>query len=1024
MALGAEVSQLGEQAADKQNTLRAEDAFNTLRQKQQDLTIGEDGFAKKQGGDAVNQPLLKDYSAKFDQSVNDIASTLGNDAQRELFQRRAKVAGMQFQGDIINHVTKENDAYQKQVTAGTVATEVANATTRWADPNGVALSLERIDAAVNAQASREGWSDEYKNAQRLDAESKVHTSVVGQALANGNYQFAQKYFELNKDGMTLASQELVAKAVQDGTQKQLTNGYRSMFLDTRDDLNGLAALEKQVTKDPKLDDTRKNMLLGQIASRNDILERRINAQQKEKERVLGKAITDVNNNTLAGFEPTVDQMGPLITASRGTSLEGDVDRAVALAKATSQFRTMGPRQRSDEIANYEAQLRKNPDKLDRGVLTHLRTIDDAIKTQVKDNPIQFATAQGIRDPNDAAVQPLDLSKPDTLGPNLGARFALNRELMNTQGAPFKPLTPQETTALKTVVTKMDPGTKTAYFGSLAKAAGTDIDGYKAMMNQLAPDDPVMAAGGIAAMRGLISDKGRVVADSIFRGQAYLNPPKDKDGKPIGKEVPLPKEQDMASDFNSYAGTAFTGKPEARNIYFQSARAIYADKVVNAGNYTGVLDGSLWKESIALATGGIHSHNGQDVVLPYGTEYGDFKDGIKQRLSVIEAAGKLPEGVTVSDLRNLPLENEGDGRYILKSGDRKMLDRDGHTIILDFNKPPEQMVTRANPTTTVMNEFSETQGGGVTGVQRKRAPANQSQDGGFYSPVSDVKDANRKSGTPEFHQSNIDMLQKERDMWFKGRASNRTATLKVLDDELAAERALLEKSKSGSGGGGGGKYDTQLSPDKEADFQKQFPDAHDTQDYDMRGAFKAGIKPDERGHLPDTYKKPNHITFSDESVYSGKDGNKGGKWGKDGDTWTFTPGPTNLKYHSIKELKDYFEKYEPDARLILPGKSMLRRGAESFLDAVSGKANAASTVTKFQADYAAKAGVFDDVDKADAKRSKELQAQKFDNSGSGVKTGVTGGNREGLIKMLMDSRKLSRKQAEAVADGMLRARGGS
>jgi hypothetical protein len=52
---------------------------------------------------------------------------------------------------------------------------------------------------------------------------------------------------------------------------------------------------------------------------------------------------------------------------------------------------------------------------------------------------------------------------------------------------------------------------------------------------------------------------------------------------------------------------------------------------------------------------------------------------------------------------------------------------------------------------------------------------------------------------------------------------------------------------------------------------------------LRGAFKAGLRPSANGHWPDTYKKPNHPTFSVESQYAtGADRAKAGHW--DGDTY--------------------------------------------------------------------------------------------------------------------------------------------
>ncbi len=80
--------------------------------------------------------------------------------------------------------------------------------------------------------------------------------------------------------------------------------------------------------------------------------------------------------------------------------------------------------------------------------------------------------------------------------------------------------------------------------------------------------------------------------------------------------------------------------------------------------------------------------------------------------------------------------------------------------------------------------------------------------------------------------------------------------------------------------GQGSYDTKLSPTQEQAFTawKQHYAPNDSgMDYDLRGAFKAGLTPDpQTGHWPDTFKKPNHPTFSNESQYSTPE-NPGGHW---------------------------------------------------------------------------------------------------------------------------------------------------
>lgn len=78
-----------------------------------------------------------------------------------------------------------------------------------------------------------------------------------------------------------------------------------------------------------------------------------------------------------------------------------------------------------------------------------------------------------------------------------------------------------------------------------------------------------------------------------------------------------------------------------------------------------------------------------------------------------------------------------------------------------------------------------------------------------------------------------------------------------------------------------KFNTKLEPKEEVNFnrwKKQYAPEDSGMDYDLRGAYKAGLKPDSKtGHWPDTYKKPNHPTFSDQSIYAKMAPEKAGRW---------------------------------------------------------------------------------------------------------------------------------------------------
>ena len=118
----------------------------------------------------------------------------------------------------------------------------------------------------------------------------------------------------------------------------------------------------------------------------------------------------------------------------------------------------------------------------------------------------------------------------------------------------------------------------------------------------------------------------------------------------------------------------------------------------------------------------------------------------------------------------------------------------------------------------------------------------------------------------------------------------------------------------------GKYDTKLSPADEEKFLRWAQGVGrvgDTADYDLRGAWQSGAQEAANGHLPDTYKKPNHPTFSNESRYSSPE-RAGGEWVESPTGgWGFWASPLNMDNLGAAGLSDYFSRVEPDATLVLP-----------------------------------------------------------------------------------------------------------
>lgn len=123
----------------------------------------------------------------------------------------------------------------------------------------------------------------------------------------------------------------------------------------------------------------------------------------------------------------------------------------------------------------------------------------------------------------------------------------------------------------------------------------------------------------------------------------------------------------------------------------------------------------------------------------------------------------------------------------------------------------------------------------------------------------------------------------------------------------------------------GQYNTTLTPEQEAAYidwrnelsgKKGYDASQDERDYDLRGAWKSQAKQAANGHLPDTFKKPNHPTFSTQSQYSGNaSGVTGGTWQKNGDAWRFVASPDLLKFRTPEQMQQYFAQREPGNEVV-------------------------------------------------------------------------------------------------------------
>ena len=666
---------------DRINTMRAEDAYNKLRERQLDLTLGDTGYGRLKGSDAVSRPIIPEYRSRFEQTEREIAGTLTNDHQRQRFKARADVARMQFEEGMLRHLSEQGDVYAKQVYEGTIQQAERDATARWDQPHDVASSIARIQSAVRERAERYGWSTEYRDEVQRGEVSKVHAAVITQALANDSYRFAQTWYIANRENIDLKTAAALQKAVEHGVEKEMVAGFNRDFLANRDSRPGLEELAKRVVA-ADLDETRKNIVHGRILGRIETLNLKAERAQLQQERLVSKAIDSMNGNTFAGMPATIDQMTPIVEAARGTALEADARQMVAIANATGAFARMTPIAQADAISQAEAQIRENPAKFDRRLLTAWKEIHGNQQALLEKDPNTFAERQGITDPS-----PLDLSKPIQSADALERRFAQTRALSLKYGSPNTPLKELEAKLVKDALGGAGWKERRDYLGELFQASRGDVHGYSGIMAQLAPDHPVTALAGEYTAKG----RGQA-AELMLAGEDILRPGKKSDGKPDGSGLfPMPPEAEMRAEWDSTVRDAYAGRVDVRNDLYQATKSIYAKLASDKGvKDTKQLDGDLWEQATLLATGGVEKYNGRTLPMPYGMDLGEFRAQVRRRTEDMAAAGALPEGITPEQLQTLPLEPTGDGRYVFRTGTGVLVQvpkggGQARPLLLDFNQ---------------------------------------------------------------------------------------------------------------------------------------------------------------------------------------------------------------------------------------------------------------------------------------------------------------------------------------------------
>jgi len=198
MQAGQAAAQVANDIAAQANQLRIDDALNQAKEAALRLTYDKDkGFTSLKGVNALQRPdgkpLADEYGGALKDQISQIASTLGNDVQRQAFALHSNDILSALRSQATQHEAGEFRNYALSTSEGIQSTALRDIGLNWKNPDAVNSAVERIRAETYRQAQLLGKSAEWQEAQARKLTSNGHKVALLAALENNNPEYADSY---------------------------------------------------------------------------------------------------------------------------------------------------------------------------------------------------------------------------------------------------------------------------------------------------------------------------------------------------------------------------------------------------------------------------------------------------------------------------------------------------------------------------------------------------------------------------------------------------------------------------------------------------------------------------------------------------------------------------------------------------------------------------------------------------------------------------------------------------------------
>lgn len=207
MQAGGTMSKIIANQQEQADRVRINAAMNDAQRARLKLTHDKDvGYSNLKGESALNRPdgksLDEEYGQKYDDSIKSITEGLGNDRQKQAFKAQADNLGVQFRGQIQDHVGTEYNKYQAGVQIGSIELATQQASLDWNKPEVISESVKNNLSATAELGRLKGEPANVTAMNQLENVASLHHGVVQSAVDNGDNDYAKAYLGKYKEQMT------------------------------------------------------------------------------------------------------------------------------------------------------------------------------------------------------------------------------------------------------------------------------------------------------------------------------------------------------------------------------------------------------------------------------------------------------------------------------------------------------------------------------------------------------------------------------------------------------------------------------------------------------------------------------------------------------------------------------------------------------------------------------------------------------------------------------------------------------